>query len=138
MRVKPTRKALEKVAGRRPKQALNTTSAVIRHALESESTLLKRGLASDFGRIKQDVEKRPPTQLVRPVRSKPLPVSAPASSSEGIVPFGGAGNQLALSEPEFSGPGQRLPRRARGQALMERGLAQQAKIDARLAARRGR
>lgn len=137
MRTKPNRKALEKVAGKRGNRGkYNPTSAVIRHVLESESTLLKRGLASDFGRIKREIEKRPETLLVPPVRRKAFEqsVSPPSSSNEGIVPFRGEGNRLSFSEPEHHS-GRRLPRRTRGQAVLERGRVQLERDAARRQAR---
>ena len=141
MRTKPNRKALEKVAGKRGNRGkYNPTSAVIRHVLESESTLLKRGLASDFGRIKKEVEKRPETLLVPPVRRKTFEqsVSPSSSSNEGIVPFRGEGNRLSFSEPEYQlseGAGRRLPRKGRGQGVLERGNVQLERDAARRQAR---
>jgi hypothetical protein len=136
MRTKPTRQQLDKVVGRRLKPKKNTTAAVIRHVMASDRTLLQQALSSDYGRMGRLVARMPETPLTTSVKRQSFDSAVqPPASSRDVVPFSGEGRSLEALNL-FPGAGVPLPRRGRGQAIIERGLAQAQRNQARLEARR--
>lgn len=124
MRTKPTRQQLNKALGRRPKPKKSTTAAVLRHVANSDRSLLQQALASDYGKMGRLVARMPETTLTRPAVKRSFDSAVqPPSSSSGFAPFVGEGRSLdALNL--FTGEGSRLPRRGRGEAILERGRLQ--------------
>ena len=131
MRTKPTYQQLNRAVGNRVKVKRHNMTADIRRVLESDSTLLQQALASDPGQMVRAVAKMPAKPLARAVRKQALPTAPQRPGSSGdIAPFAGTGRTLEALDL-FSGKGVKLPKRARGQAIIERGAKVQANWDAR-------
>ena len=124
MRTKPTYLQLDRAVGKRVKVKRHNTAADLRRVLESERTLLQQALASDPGEIARAASRMPAKPLTRKVKKQTPPAAPQRPGSSGdIVPFSGEGRLLdALNL--FVGTGAQLPRRGRGQAILERGGAQ--------------